>query len=161
MLVLRKRVDWLVNWMSICMFSVIFVVVLMQIFNRYFLRSPLVWSEELSRAIFIWVSMMGWVLATRNGTHIRITFLEDRFPGKLRFFTRLFFRLITIVFLVTIFWLGSVMTSRTFGRSLITIPEIPIAMLYLSLPVSALFGIFYTIYDIVIPGGKDAPAVME
>jgi len=154
-------VDGIVNWMSICMFIVIFVVVMAQIFYRYFLRSPLVWSEEFARAVFIWVSMMGWVLATRNGSHIRITFIEEKLPPKLKAFTILLFRIVTIGFLGTVFWLGSIMTYRTMGRTLITVPEIPIAMLYLSLPVSALFGIFYTVYDAFVPGGKYTPAVME
>lgn len=157
----RRVVDFVVDWMSICMFTVIFLVVIAQIIYRYLLTSPLVWSEELSRAIFIWVSLVGWVLATRNGTHIRITFFSDRLPDLPRKAIRFLFRLITIAFLAVLAWYGAVMTARTFGRSLITIPAIPIGMLYLSLPVTAILGIFYNVYDAIVPGGKDAPAVME
>lgn len=157
----RRIVDGVVNWLSICMFIVIFLVVIAQIFWRYILGSPLVWSEELSRAIFIWVSLVGWVLATRNGTHIRITFFNDRLPELPKKALRALFRLVTVAFLATLAWYGSIMVQRTMGRSLITVPAIPIAMLYLSLPVTAAFGIFYNIYDIFVPGGKDTPAAME
>jgi TRAP-type C4-dicarboxylate transport system permease small subunit len=146
---IRWRVDWVTNWLAISMFLFIFLVVMAQIVCRYFLLSPLVWSEELSRAVFIWVSLMGWVLATRNGSHIRITFFANRLPAPLERALAVFMQLMTVAFLVVLGVYGSIMTWRTLGRSLITIPSVPIGLLYLSLPVTALLGVFYNIFDLV------------
>ncbi len=159
---IRKIVDQALNWTTILMFTIIFLVVLAQIFWRYFLRSPLVWSEELSLFIFIWVSMIGWALATRSGTHIRITFIEDMLPSPARRAVKFLFRLVTIGFLAILIWLGYIMAERTFGRGAVTIPQIPIGMFYAALPVSAVLCMFYVVYDLVAPAeAADAPAVME
>ncbi|MDR0379718.1 MAG: TRAP transporter small permease [Candidatus Accumulibacter sp.] len=145
---IRRGVDGLTNWLAIGMFLFIFAVVMAQIVFRYFLMSPLVWSEELSRAIFIWVSLMGWVLATRNGSHIRITFFANCLPAPLSRLLGVFMQLATIAFLIILGVYGSIMTWRTLGRSLITIPAIPVGVLYLSLPVTALLGVFYNLCDL-------------
>ncbi len=159
---IRRIVDQLLNWTMIVMFTIIFLVVLAQIFWRYFLRSPLVWSEELSLFIFIWVSLIGWVLATRSGSHIRITFIEDKLPPPIRRAVKFVFRLSTLCFLAILIWLGYIMSARTFGRGAITIPQIPIGMFYAALPVSAVLGMFYVLYDMLVPNGAhDAPAIME
>lgn len=148
---LRKVVDTAIDWTLVMMFFVIFVVVLLQILFRYILQSPLVWSEELSRFIFIWVSLMGWTLATRNGTHIAITFFQERLPAPVRTFLGFFFNLCTLVFLAVLAYLGWQISIRTMGRGLVTIPALTQGMLYLSLPVSAVIGILYTIMNIFDP----------
>ena len=159
----KKFVDFALNWTMIVMFILIFIVVLTQIFYRYFLRSPLVWTEELSLFIFIWVSLLGWALAARNGTHIRITFIEDRLPIPIRRALRFFFRLVALGFLAVLVHFGYIMAYRTFGRGAITIPRIPIGMFYAALPVSALLCMFYGVYDLLAAPNEaaDAPAVME
>jgi TRAP-type C4-dicarboxylate transport system permease small subunit len=160
---LRKIVDKAVDYTMRGMFILIFLVVLMQILYRYVLQSPLVWSEELSRIIFIWVSLVGWVLATRHGTHIRITFFQERLPVPIQKFLDFSFKLVTLAFLGVLVWLGVEMSRRTFGRGAVTIPRIPMGLVYASLPVSAILGIFYVIMDIVDPSGREtaAPATPE
>jgi TRAP-type C4-dicarboxylate transport system permease small subunit len=158
---IRRGVDRLTNWLAISMFLFIFAVVMAQIAFRYFFLSPLVWSEELSRAVFIWVSLIGWVLATRSGTHIRITFFASCLPAPLERALAVFMRLVTVAFLIVLGVYGGIMTWRTLGRTLITIPSIPVGVLYLSLPVTALLGVFYNLFDLAAGRDIGAPAVLE
>jgi TRAP-type C4-dicarboxylate transport system permease small subunit len=158
---MRGITDRLTNWLAVLMFLIIFLVVLCQIFFRYFLHSPLVWTEELSRAIFIWVSLIGWILATRSGTHIRITFFANCLPPSLRKATGVVMALITIAFLAVLGGFGAVMAWRTMGRTLITIPGIPIGLLYLSLPVTALLGVFYNLHDLAARREPGGPAAID
>jgi TRAP-type C4-dicarboxylate transport system permease small subunit len=144
---IRRQVDRATDWFAVVMFLFIFAVVMAQIFFRYFLQSPLVWSEELSRAVFIWVSLIGWVIATRNGSHIRIAFFAQRLPPRLERALAIAMRLATVAFLGILAFYGGIMAWRTLGRSLITLPAIPVGVLYLSLPVTALLGIFYNLCD--------------
>jgi len=46
--------------------------------SRYVFRSPLVWSDELASILFLWLSMLGAVIALRHGEHMRMT----AFVGK-------------------------------------------------------------------------------
>jgi TRAP-type transport system small permease protein len=44
------------------------------------LGDPLIWTDELSRFLMVWLAVFGWVLATRKRIHIRIRFFQDKLP---------------------------------------------------------------------------------
>src|SRR5215471_3508519 len=46
------------------------------------LGDPLIWTDELSRFLMVWLAVFGWGLATRRRIHIRIRFFQDKLPGR-------------------------------------------------------------------------------
>jgi len=44
------------------------------------LGDPLIWTDELSRFLMVWLAVFGWVLASRKRIHVRIRFFQDRLP---------------------------------------------------------------------------------
>lgn len=51
---------------------------------RYVFHTPLIWSDELASILFLWLSMLGAVLALQRGEHMRMTGLISRVPEHLR-----------------------------------------------------------------------------
>ncbi|MBS0455075.1 MAG: TRAP transporter large permease subunit [Proteobacteria bacterium] len=49
------------------------VVLLAGVVSRYVFHAPLVWSDELAGILFLWMSMLGAVVALRRGEHMRMT----------------------------------------------------------------------------------------
>jgi len=49
------------------------VVLLAGVISRYVLHQPLVWSDELASILFLWLAMLGTVIAYRRGEHMRMT----------------------------------------------------------------------------------------
>jgi tripartite ATP-independent transporter DctM subunit len=49
------------------------VVLLAGVVSRYVLHQPLVWSDELAAILFLWLAMLGTVIAYRRGEHMRMT----------------------------------------------------------------------------------------
>jgi tripartite ATP-independent transporter DctM subunit len=49
------------------------VILLAGVISRYLLHRPLTWSDELASTLFLWLAMLGAVLAVRHGTHMRMT----------------------------------------------------------------------------------------
>src|SRR5450830_334928 len=45
---------------------------------RFVLHRPLVWSDELASLLFLWLAMMGAVVALRRGEHMRMTALVSK-----------------------------------------------------------------------------------
>ncbi len=62
----------------------IFLVVLAQVFFRYVLGRPLVWTEEAARYLYVWTCYLGAAAAYHRGIHVRIGVVADRLPGGLR-----------------------------------------------------------------------------
>ena len=54
------------------------LVLLTGVVSRYVLHHPVVWSDELASILFLWLAMLGAVVAFRRGEHMRMT----AFVGK-------------------------------------------------------------------------------
>jgi tripartite ATP-independent transporter DctM subunit len=51
------------------------VVLFAGVVSRYLLHRPLIWSDELASILFLWLAMLGAVVAFRRGEHMRMTAL--------------------------------------------------------------------------------------
>jgi TRAP-type C4-dicarboxylate transport system permease small subunit len=54
------------------------VVLFSGVFSRYVLHDSLAWSDELASILFLWLAMLGSVLALRRGEHMRMTAWVNR-----------------------------------------------------------------------------------
>ena len=41
--------------------------------GRYVFHQPIIWSDELASILFLWLAMLGSVVALRRGEHMRMT----------------------------------------------------------------------------------------
>jgi hypothetical protein len=41
------------------------------------LGEPLIWTDELSRFLMVWLAVFGWIVASRKRIHVRIRFFQD------------------------------------------------------------------------------------
>ena len=48
-------------------------ILLIGVIARFVFQSPLVWSDELASALFLWLAMLGAVIASRRAVHMRMT----------------------------------------------------------------------------------------
>ncbi len=78
-------------FLMVC-FSVIAVALLLQVVFRYFLNSPLVWTEELSRYLLVWITFFGINYGLRRKKHIEMEYffnmMSERVQGVVTFLTR-------------------------------------------------------------------------
>jgi tripartite ATP-independent transporter DctM subunit len=55
------------------------VVLFTGVVARYVFQSPLVWTDELASLLFLWLAMLGSVIALQRGEHMRLTAVVSRF----------------------------------------------------------------------------------
>jgi TRAP-type transport system small permease protein len=85
---------------------VLIVPVSMQIFSRYTggLIPRYIWTEEIARFCFIWIVMIGAMIAVRDGTHFDVDVLPHavsaRVEGALRLFVHCAMLLASAIFLI-------------------------------------------------------------
>jgi len=65
-------------------YVVIVVVGLAQVLFRFVLSSPLSWSEELVRYVFVWSVFLTAAIAFNLNSHISIDFLTSWYPPRLQ-----------------------------------------------------------------------------
>jgi TRAP-type C4-dicarboxylate transport system permease large subunit/TRAP-type C4-dicarboxylate transport system permease small subunit len=78
------------------------VILSVGIIARYVFHSPLIWSDELASALFLWLAMLGSVVALRHSGHMRMTAFVNRAPPALRPFFELLALFAALAFLVAI-----------------------------------------------------------
>ena len=61
-------------------------VLFVGVVSRYVFRSPIVWSDELASFLFLWLAMLGSVVAFRNAGHMRMTALVSKSRPSLQVF---------------------------------------------------------------------------
>jgi tripartite ATP-independent transporter DctM subunit len=60
------------------------VILLTGVIARFAFNHPLTWSDELATITFLWLAMLGAVIALRRSQHMRMTAVLDRFDGATR-----------------------------------------------------------------------------
>ncbi len=61
-------------------------ILLAGVVARYVFNAPLTWSDELASILFLWLAMLGAVIALRRGEHMRLTTIVNALAPKTRAF---------------------------------------------------------------------------
>ena len=62
--------------------AILVVLLSIQVFLRYVLRTNISWSEEVSRMAFVWAIYGSIAYAAKHDKHIRLTFVVMMLPTK-------------------------------------------------------------------------------
>ncbi|MEO5701186.1 MAG: TRAP transporter large permease subunit [Casimicrobiaceae bacterium] len=76
------------------------VILFSGVVARYGLNRPLTWSDELASVLFLWLAMLGAVIALRRGEHMRLTTFVGMLPPARRAWVETFSSLVVIVFVL-------------------------------------------------------------
>lgn len=139
----------------VALFVAILITMLLQIVFRYVLSSPLVWTEELARYLYIWACYLGAPVALRRGNHIVITVVVDRLPPQVARPVTFGIEAVALFFLLQLAIQGAVLALRSHTVMAITLP-IPWSVIYLAAPVSAVLMILEMTEAVWIARGRQA-----
>ena len=76
------------------------VVLFAGVVSRYVFHRPIVWSDELASFLFLWLAMLGSVVAFRKAEHMRMTALVSKSSVRTQTFFDLFAGVASIAFLL-------------------------------------------------------------
>ncbi|MBT2758881.1 TRAP transporter small permease [Mesobacillus foraminis] len=144
----KKYCDKLIEFITCTLFLLMVAVACWQVLSRYILQSPSAVTEEFLRFSLIWLSMLGAAYVVGKNAHLAITFMRDRLPEGSRIKLDIVIQSIFLLFAAVIMVFGGgkavSLTMSQVSPSL----QIPMGYIYLSLPVSGLFILFYSSVNI-------------
>jgi TRAP-type transport system small permease protein len=112
------------------LFSVVVGVVSRQL-NR-----PVAWSDELAQHLLVWTGFIGWAIASRRRSHIRIDVFISLLPRAARLAMEVLIQLAIIVFALSLLRWGWPLIGRNWDIEWVSLP-LPSALLYLPVPFAA------------------------
>lgn len=105
------------------------------------LGNPLIWTDELSRFLMVWLAVIGWVLASRKRIHVRIRYFQGLLPARAHATVETVFQLALTVFGILITWYGVGLVGKNHD---LEATSMPIAMAWMYVPM-VLAGIVTTV----------------
>ncbi len=157
---LTAALDRIACAVCIALFMAILVTMMLQITFRYLLATPLTWTEELARYLYVWACWLGAPVALRRGNHILVAVLSDRLPRRLGRLVALGTQFAAVVFLAQLTIQGTILTVKSHSLDAITLP-IPWSVIYVAAPLSAALMILETVRAMwlgPLPSGEEARA---
>lgn len=143
-----KIIDKVLYWTVAALFGTMAVAVFLQVIFRYIFRSPLFWSEELARYLFVWSSFLGGAIAARKGSHIGLELIQNAVPGILKLILRFLASLISSLYFGIVFYFCIEMWPKMMVQKSPAL-GIPIAYVYLGIIVgSAVMCAWYALFAI-------------
>ena len=124
----------LINTVAVLLLTLIFILGLAQVFWRFILNHPIVWSEEMIRLTYVWICYLGWIIAERADSPIRITALSNRLPKEMQKWLQVFCHLLTILFSVLMVIYGGRLIGAGAKRTAVSFP-MNYAIVYLMGPI--------------------------
>jgi tripartite ATP-independent transporter DctM subunit len=101
---LGGRLESVIKWSTEVPAAILLVaeviLLLSNVFCRYVLENPLVWGDELASMLFIWLSMLGAVIALRRGEHMRLSMFVALMSPPARRFAETFGNVVVVTFVL-------------------------------------------------------------
>lgn len=113
-------------------------IIFLQVITRYVFFYSLPWSEELSRYLFVWMIFLGGNLAVRDNLQIRIDVLDHYVHGNGKKILRIFQHLCSFIIAMILIYSSFKMVKNGF-RQTSPAMQIPMALVYLGIPVGTAF----------------------
>lgn len=123
---LMKGVEFIVT----VLFAVSVILVIAQVFWRYVLGDPITWTNQISRALFVWMTYLGIPVLFSRNILMSFDLLQEKVKGAATVFLRVGFRVIGLFFCICWFIFSWELCSKSMG---LVFPGIAI-------PKNALYG---------------------
>ena len=123
---LMKGVEFIVT----VLFAVSVILVIAQVFWRYVLGDPITWTNQISRALFVWMTYLGIPVLFSRNILMSFDLLQEKVKGAANIFLRVGFRVIGLFFCICWFIFSWELCSKSVG---LVFPGIAI-------PKNALYG---------------------
>ncbi|MCP8615263.1 TRAP transporter small permease [Salirhabdus salicampi] len=112
------------------------VIIFINVISRHFFDTSVMWAEETSRYINVWITFIGLSACLRFNEHIKIDILLNKISKSVKFFVNRLVLLIGLVSSIYLVYLGWAITEKLLKSGNVSVTTgIPIWLLYLAVPV--------------------------
>ena len=136
------------QWLLVASVAILIVPVMLQILSRYVGFIPrYIWTEELARFCFIWMIMIGAMIAVREGTHFDVDLLPP-LSAKSTAIMRIITHLAMLIFAVVFLYFGYQFT--VFGANQLSeLAELPMWLIFIAWPLAGAFWLLFLVEKFV------------
>ena len=145
----RKIIDKILEYSLVIILSILVLDVLWQVASRYLLASPSTFTDELAGFLLIWVALLGAAYVSGQNQHLSIELLASKMTPKNVKVLQIIIHIIIIVFTLFVMIIGGIwlIYTRFYLGQVSAALQLPLGYVYMVLPLSGLFIIYYSIVN--------------
>jgi TRAP-type C4-dicarboxylate transport system permease small subunit len=151
---MRDKIDYILSRLVILVMSVLVIDVLLQVATGFFLTesNPFTFTDELAEFLLIWVGLLGAAYASGKKQHLAIELINSKLSDRSRKYLGLFINSLIIIFSLTVLIIGGIrfVIINIKLEQISSAMQIPMWWVYLVLPLSGFFIIYYAIDDLIV-----------
>lgn len=146
---IKKTMNTILSYVTAFFLIVMTVLVVWQVFTRYILNDPSIFTEELVRFILIWTSFLGAAYAFGTRQHMALIFLKESSKGMSKKLICTFIDLVVLILAALVLIKGGYNLAS--GAMTIKTPilGIPRGLVYMIGPISGGIIVIYQIINII------------
>lgn len=150
---LKPAIDRLLEVALVLLFFTLFACVIIQVFTRYVLNDPAIFTEEASRFAIIWLSLLGTAYACGRLEHMAYTMFPEMLAGGRLLAHMRSVALIVLAFglSVMVFGGGRLVLRALDYEQLSATLALPMGYVYLCIPISGLLVVYYQVLILLAP----------
>lgn len=146
---LRQRIDKILGILLMVIMATMVVNVIWQVGTRYLSGNPSSFTDELARYLMIWIGILGAAYVSGRNNHVAITLVPSKLSEAKQKILRGIVDFVVMSFALVAFVIGGfrlVYINFVLGQESPAL-QIPLAYVYLVLPISGILIIYFKISD--------------
>jgi TRAP-type C4-dicarboxylate transport system permease small subunit len=145
----KRFLSNIVEWIAAVMVVALAVIVFLQVFNRFVLKAPLAWSEDLAMLLFQWVAFLGAAIGVKRMRHFGIELVVKKLPEKIHHMLELAIPVLMGVVALNMITEGIKLIGFNKNR-IYSSMNLTYTWAYLAIPVSGCLMILYLVWHEVL-----------
>lgn len=142
-------IETLLVYISILLSSLLTINLILGVFFRYVLNSPVFWADELSILLFAWLTFLGGSIAVKRYEMVAVTIVLDRLSQKVRIGFTIFIQLLVLLFSAIICYYSYIwVTSPSVSNMISSTLRVEMWWIYSIVPLSMLCIIIFSLSNI-------------
>jgi len=134
-LAFSNLLNWVVLRIAMYIMASIFIVAIIEIFFRYVLGRPIVWSFTLLKVLTVWGVILSISVAFKSGEHVAVEGVVRLLPRKYQRIVLLIGYLFIALYMIVLVWQGLLLLMKPQGTILVL--NISYRWILASVPVTA------------------------
>ncbi len=149
----RRTLDNILATFVTILMGVLVINVLWQVASRYLVGQPSAFTDELAGFLLIWVGLLGATYITGKKEHLAIDILHHKLSPEKKRKVDIIINILIALFALAVLIIGGInlVYITLYLGQISSALQIPVGYVYLVLPLSGMFIIYYSIFDIVHP----------
>jgi len=129
--------------------SLTVIITFLQVLFRYVFKSPISWSQEVLMISFVYSILFGAALAVKNKEHLTVDLFDNLSSIKEKILVVIEFIITGTVILILLYFGWELVRANLESGQIVGILPLKKAYVYLAIPLSALFMLYFHIRKVI------------